>query len=107
MTNYNDQTTDLYMRSVLSDELHAYEVDNALTTLSSLTSLFPGLFPADRTYVRSDHETVHMRPSGVRFVVYSDTGIVRQIRLPRALLGDVATAIDAAGVLVSGILYDS
>lgn len=105
MTNYSEYATDLYMRSVLSDELTVVEVDNALTALTSITSLFPDKFPANRTFVRPDHETIHMKATGVRFVVYGDAGIIRQIRIPRGSLASLADAVDVAGFAVSALIY--
>lgn len=93
------------MRSVLADEFTGDEADNALTALSTLTSLFPELFPSHRTFVRPDHQTPHMRATGVRFVVYGDQGIVRQIRIPRMCLVSVSEAVDVAGIMVSVLTY--
>lgn len=105
MTNYSEYATDLYMRSVLADELAVVEVDNALTALSSITALFPDKFPPDRTFVRPDHETIHMKATGVRFVVYGDDSVIRQIRIPRGSLASLTDAIDVAGFAVSALIF--
>lgn len=105
MTNYNEYATDQYMRSVLVDEFSPDETDNALTALSSITSLFSELFPPERTFVRPDHENRHLRPTGVRFIVYGDSGIVRQIRIPKSALSSISHAIDVAGVMVAILEY--
>ena len=92
---YNASAADQYMLSVLSDELTITEADNALTALSTLTSVSPGLFPFDRTFVRPDHQKGTDGAAGVRFVVYGEQGIIRMIRIPRSDLQDLDDAIDS------------
>ena len=101
MTRYNADATDEYMRSVLIDELSDDEADNALTALSTLTSLFPALFPFDRTFARPDHQRGTDGPSGVRFVVFGSHGVERMVRVPRMDLSSVAEAIESVMILVS------
>lgn len=101
MTRYNPDATDSFMRSVLIDELSDDEADNALTALSTLTSLFPALFPFERTFARPDHQRGTDGPSGVRFVVFGDAGIERMVRIPRSDLCSVAEAVESVMILVS------
>jgi len=104
MTRYNEIATDQYMRSVLVEEFTIDEADNALTALSTLTSNYPRLFPHERTFARPDHDPTVSRtgPAGVRFVVYGEEGIERQVRLPRADLASLKSSIDGVfGVLDS------
>lgn len=101
MTSYSQSAADQYMFSVLSDELTDDEADNALTALSTLTGLFPALFPAEHTFVRPDHQRGTDGPSGVRFVVFGDGGVVRMVRLPRQDLRSVAEAVETIMIMVS------
>lgn len=101
MTRYNADATDSYMRSVLIDELSDDEADNALTALTTLTSLFPALFPFDRTFARPDHQRGTDGPSGVRFVVFGEHGIERMVRVPRMDLSSVAEAVESVLLIVS------
>ncbi len=84
------------MRSVLADEFTTDEADNALTALTALTTAYPQLYPFDRTFVRPDHDRTADAPgpAGVRFIVYGEDGVERFIRLPRAVLGSLRSAID-------------
>lgn len=91
--NYNATTTDQFMRSVLVDEFTIDEADNALTALSTLTSLFPDQYPASRTYARPDHQRGVKGAAGVRFVVYGEEGEERVLRVPRELLSTVQSAV--------------
>ena len=101
MTRYNADATDEYMRSVLIDELSDDEADNALTALSTLTSLFPALFPFDCTFARPDHQRGSNGPAGVRFEVFGPNGIERMVRIPRVDLSSVAEAVESVMILVS------
>lgn len=94
MTRYTEFATDQYMLSVLADELHVDEADNALTALTTLTNASPGMFPPERTFVRPDHQKGVEGPTGVRFIVYGEEGIERSLRLPRTALGSIREAID-------------
>jgi len=91
---YNSSATDQYMLSVLVDEFSVDEADNALTALSTLTSAYPQLFPSERTFARPDHQLGVNGPAGVRFVVFGEEGIVRVIRLPRAVLTSLRNTIN-------------
>lgn len=94
MSNYNDQSVDQYMRKVLREEFSTSEADNALTALSTLTSLYPDLFPYDDSFVRPDHQQGVKGAAGVRFEVYDDKGVVRFLRIPRHSLSTVKDAVD-------------
>lgn len=98
---YTASATDQYMRSVLIDELSDDEADNALTALSTLTSLFPKLFPFDRTFARPDHYPSQPGVSGVRFVVFGPEGIERMVRIPKWDLSSVAEAVESVLITVS------
>lgn len=91
---YSTSATDQYMRDVIQDEFSADEADNALTALTVLTSVSPRLFPFDRTFVRTDHQRDGTGASGVRFIVFGDTGVDRMVRIPREDLDSVITATD-------------
>ena len=99
--NYTASAADQHMRNVLTDELTPDEADNAMTALSALTSLFPSLFPFDRTFVSTDHYPTLSGPSGVRFVVYGEEGEERSVHIPRADLSSVAEAVEAATLTAS------
>jgi hypothetical protein len=105
--NYTPHATDQYMRSVLIDELSDDEADNALTALSTLTSLFPGLFPFERTFARPDHNPTVRGPAGVRFVVFGDNGVERMVQIPREDLSSVAEAVEAATIWASLWVLDA
>lgn len=104
---YNSSATDQYMISVLVDEFSVDEADNALTALSTLTSLNPQLFPPERTFARPDHQMGVKGPAGVRFVVYGEEGVERMIRLPRAALETLKAAIDSIYAVLTGFLRTS
>jgi hypothetical protein len=91
---YSEFATDQYMLSVLAEELTVDEADNALTTLTTLTHTSPAYFPPERTFVRPDHHRGVDGPTGVRFIVYGEEGVVRSLRLPRECLGTLKEAID-------------
>lgn len=93
--NYNADATDQYIRSLLVEELSDDEADNAMTALSTLTSLFPSFFPFDRTFALLHSHWGFSGPSGVRFVVFGEDGIERSVHIPRDDLFTVATAVDA------------
>lgn len=99
--NYTASAADQHMRNALIDELTPDEADNAMTALSTLTSLFPSFFPFDRTFVSTDHYPTLRGPSGVRFVVYGEEGQERTVHIPRADLSSVAEAIEAATLTAS------
>lgn len=101
MIYYPQVAADQYMFSVLSDELTDNEADNALTALSTLTSLYPALFPSEHTFVRPDHQRGVDGPSGVRFVVFGEDGVVRMVRLPRQDLSSLTEAIETIMIMVS------
>ena len=88
------------MRSVLSDELSDDEADNALTALTTLTTIHPELFPFERTFARPDHQKGVAGSSGVRFVVYGEEGEVRFLRVPRSDLTSISEAIDSVIALL-------
>ena len=98
---YTASATDQYMRSVLIDELTDDEADNALTALSTLTSLYPQLFPFDRTFTRPDHYPSQAGASGVRFIVFGPEGIERMVRIPKQDLSSVAEAVESVLIIVS------
>lgn len=99
--NYNADATDQYIRSLLVEELSDDEADNAMTALSTLTSLFPSFFPFDRTFALLHSHWGFSGPSGVRFVVYGEEGEERSVHIPRADLSSVAEAIEAATLTAS------
>ncbi|UVG35183.1 hypothetical protein SEA_CECE_177 [Microbacterium phage Cece] len=103
MTHYADFAADQYMRSVLREEFTSAESDNALTALSTLTGLFPGLFPIDRTFARPDYQRGSERALGVRFVVYGPEGIERTVRVPRAALASLEGIVDETLTVVYGL----
>ncbi|URP22219.1 hypothetical protein SEA_BIG4_186 [Microbacterium phage Big4] len=105
--NYTQDSTDQYMRDILVEELTPDAADNALTALSTLTSLYPGVFPSNRTFVRPHHDPTASGPSGVRFVVYGDEGVLRSIYLPGTDLRNVAHAIEAVSLWASVWILDS
>lgn len=90
-----------HMWASLLDTMSRDEADNAITALTTLTSIFPNLFPSRSTFVRADSQFSVRGPTGVRFVVYDEGQISRTVRIPRSDLLTISSAVDSVIATVS------
>jgi hypothetical protein len=93
MSIYNTEAVDLYMRRSLEGELQKHEADNALTALTTLTVTYPSLFPFESTFVELDYQPGKIEAVGIKFSVYGEDSVTRELRIPRADLADIGSCI--------------
>lgn len=99
MKNYDGLAVDRYMRAILEEELTEHETDNALTLLTTLTTLAPELFPHEETFVRvaktrlKFHEEI-VRVRGIQlYTTHGPDNLERAIFIPRTSLTSLKTAM--------------
>ncbi len=112
MNSYAAETVDHYVRTVLAQDLNDDEIDNALSLLSTLTSIASTNFPPGQTFIKVDRRALKFNPDivkarGVIISVLRDGDEKRTLHIPRNNLADLETAMDAMFfVLKNGHLMD-
>lgn len=112
MNSYDAETVDHYVRSVLAQDLNDDEIDNALSLLSTLTSIASANFPPSQTFIKVDRRALKFNPDivkarGVIISVLRNGEEKRTLHIPRNNLADLETAMDAMFfVLKNGHLMD-
>lgn len=112
MNSYDKSVVDQYIRSVLEQDLEADEVGNALTLLSTLTTVASDNFPPGNTFIRVERHSIKFHPEivrtrGVIISVIRDGEEKRTLHIPRPNLSHLETAMDAMFfVLKNGHLMD-
>lgn len=100
MNSYDGSVVDQYMRSVLAQDLNDDEIDNAMTLLSTLTTVAAEHFPPEHTVIRVHRVQLKFHPEivkaqGVIVSVLKDGDEKRTLHIPRPNLSDLETAMDA------------
>lgn len=100
------------MRAVLGQDLNDDEVDNAMTLLSTLTTVAGSSFPPENTTIRVDRIQLKFHPEivkaqGVLITVMDGKDEKRKLFIPRPNLNNLQTAMEAMFfVLKNGHLMD-
>ena len=112
MQNYSGTAVDQYMRVVLEQDLSPDQTDNALTLLTTLTSLASPQFPHEKTFIRVNKtrllfhpETVRVR--GITLFTLKEDGTERAVSIPKDDLRNIKTAMASLfAILGDGLSLD-
>lgn len=99
MKSYDGVAVDHYMRTILEQDLTEHETDNALTLLTTLTTLAEDDFPHEKTFIRVSktrlkfHEEI-VRVRGIQiFTTHGEENDLRGVYIPRGDLKTIKTAM--------------
>ena len=100
MRSYSGKAVDTYIRKVLEQDLSKEHTDNALTLLTTLTTIAPDLFPHESTFVRVNKIRPNHKPDtvyvlGITIFTPTTKGEERSLTLQKGDLKTLPSSFDA------------
>ncbi len=100
MRSYSGPAVDRYMRKILEQDLTEEQTDNALTLLTTLTTIAGDKFPHETSFIRVNKTRLKFHPEivrvrGITLFTLKEDGTERTVTLHLNDLRNIKTAFDA------------